>query len=141
MASLSSYKVHQVYQEKQLLVNNLINIFMKFTRFEEIIAWQKSKELSLLVYKELKNCRDYSFKDQIQRAAISIMNNIAEGYEKNSNKEFRNFLFISKGSSGEVRSMLYISRDLNYISDSIFKDLSSRAFEVSKIISGLIKSL
>lgn len=114
---------------------------MKFTRFEEIIAWQKSKELSLLIYKEFKNCRDYGFKDQIQRATISIMNNIAEGYERNSNKEFRNFLFISKGSSGEVRSMLYISKDLNYISNPVFIDLNNRVFEISKIISGLIKSL
>jgi four helix bundle protein len=114
---------------------------MKFTRFEDIIAWKKSKELSLLIYRELKNCRDYSFKDQIQRATISIMNNIAEGYERNSNKEFRNFLFISKGSSGEVRSMLYISKDLNYNTNSVFNDLSNRAFEISKIISGLIKSL
>ncbi len=119
----------------------LLTFFMKFTRFEEIIAWQKSKELSLLIYKELKNCRDFSFKDQIQRATISIMNNIAEGYERNSNKEFKNFLFISKGSAGEVRSMLYISKDLNYITDSLFSDLNHRAFEISKIISGLIKSL
>ena len=114
---------------------------MKFIRFEDIIAWQKSKELSLLIYKELKNCRDYSFKDQIQRAVMSIMNNIAEGYERNSNKEFRNFLFISKGSSGEVRSMLYIAKDLNYIPNPLFTDLNNRAFEISKIISGLIKSL
>ena len=69
------------------------------------------------------------------------MNNIAEGYERNSNKEFRNFLFISKGSSGEVRSMLYISKDLNYISNPVFIDLNNRVFEISKIISGLIKSL
>ena len=109
---------------------------MKFIRFEDIIAWQKSKELSLLIYKELKNCRDYSFKDQIQRAVMSIMNNIAEGYERNSNKEFRNFLFISK-----VRSMLYIAKDLNYIPNPLFTDLNNRAFEISKIISGLIKSL
>jgi|SRR3989344_3716505 len=114
---------------------------MKFVRFEDIIAWQKSKELSLLIYREFKNCRDYGFRDQVQRAVISIMNNIAEGYERNSNKEFRNFLFISKGSSGEVRSMLYISKDLGYISNPIFIDLKNRAFEVSKIISGLIKSL
>ena len=114
---------------------------MKFVRFEDIIAWQKSKELSLLIYREFKNCRDYGFRDQVQRAVISIINNIAEGYERNSNKEFRNFLFISKGSSGEVRSMLYISKDLGYISNPIFIDLKNRAFEVSKIISGLIKSL
>ena len=101
---------------------------MKFVRFEDIIAWQKSKELSLLIYREFKNCRDYGFRDQVQRAVISIMNNIAEGYERNSNKEFRNFLFISKGSSGEVRSMLYISKDLGYISNPIFIDLKNKAF-------------
>jgi len=84
---------------------------MQFTRFEDIIAWEKAKELTNNIYKIFKNNRNYSFKDQIQRATISIMNNISEGYEKMNNKEFRNFLSIAKGSVGEVRSMLYIARD------------------------------
>ena len=77
-----------------------------FNRFEEIIVWQKARELASEIYKCLRECRDYSFKDQLQRALVSIMNNIAEGFERKGNKEFKRFLFIAKGSSAEVRSML-----------------------------------
>src|SRR3990167_2925456 len=110
---------------------------MKFIRFEDIIAWQKSKELALLVYKLFKNCKDYEFKVQIQKAVISIMNNVAEGYERMSNKEFRNFLYIAKGSCGEVRSMTYIALEQKYINKNSFDDLNSRAIEISRILSGL----
>ncbi|MCG2712087.1 MAG: four helix bundle protein [Candidatus Omnitrophica bacterium] len=79
---------------------------MKVEKFEDIIAWQKAKKLTLDIYLEFKSCKDFGFKDQIQRAAVSIMNNTAEGFERNTNKEFRNFLFIAKGSCAEVRSML-----------------------------------
>ena len=96
---------------------------MKINRFEEILSWQKAKELSIIIYRCFSDCKDYSFKDQIQRASISIMNNIAEGFERKSNKEFKQFLFIAKGSAGEVRSMLLISSDLNFISQSKQKEL------------------
>lgn len=114
---------------------------MKFTRFEDIIAWQKAKDLTLLVYKLFKNCKDYEFKVQMQKAVISIMNNIAEGYERMSNKEFRSFLYIAKGSCGEVRSMTYVALELKYIEKNSFNDLNIRALEISRILSGLIKSL
>jgi len=114
---------------------------MKFTRFEDIIAWQKTKDLTLLVYKLFKNCKDYEFKVQIQKAVISIMNNIAEGYERMSNKEFRSFLYIAKGSCGEARSMTYVALELKYIEKNSFNDLNIRALEISRILSGLIKSL
>ena len=77
----------------------------------------------------------------MQRAAISIMNNIAEGFERNTNKEFRNFLFIAKGSCAEVRSMLYIAVRLNYINKDQFSLLANQAIEISKLLSGLIKTL
>ena len=77
-----------------------------FNRFEEIIVWQKARELTGLIYVNLRDCRDYAFRDQLQRASVSIMNNIAEGFERKGNKEFKRFLFIAKGSSAEVRSML-----------------------------------
>jgi len=80
---------------------------MKFDRFEEILGWQKAKELTINIYKSFSNCKDFAFKDQIQRASVSIMNNVAEGFERKSNKEFKQFLFIAKGSAGEVRSMLF----------------------------------
>ena len=114
---------------------------MKINSFEDIIAWKKSKELNLLIYKNFKSCRDFSFKDQIQRASVSIMNNIAEGYERGGNKEFRNFLYIAKGSSAEVRSMLDLSLDLKYINEPEFKKAYNLAVEISKILSGFIKTL
>jgi four helix bundle protein len=114
---------------------------MKIERFEEIISWQKSKELTLLIYSSFKNCKDFSFKKQIERASISIMNNIAEGFERQTNKEFKNFLYIAKGSCGEVRSMLGIAVDLKYIDGLTYKKLETKSIEISKLLSGLIKTL
>ena len=114
---------------------------MKFDSFEEIHAWQKAGALSVDVYSIFKDNKDFSFKDQIRRAAVSIMNNIAEGFERQSNKEFSRFLFISKGSCGEVRSMLYLAYKLNYITKIQFEDLKQRSTEISKMLSGLIKTL
>ena len=114
---------------------------MKIERFENIIAWQKGKDLIVEIYKLFKNNRDFSFVDQIKRASVSICNNIAEGFERKSNNELRHFLFIAKGSSGEVRSMLYIAKDLRYINEKDFESKSGLALEVSKILSGLIKTL
>ena len=114
---------------------------MKFTRFEDILAWQKAKELTLIIYRLFRDSKDFSFRDQIQRASVSIMNNIAEGYERKSNKEFERFLYISKGSVGEVRSMLYLALELEYISISENEKLYNTAIEISKMLSGLIKSI
>lgn len=109
--------------------------------FEDIIAWQKSKILTLEIYRAFNDCRDFAFRDQIQRASVSIMNNVAEGYERNGNKDFRNFLYIAKGSSAEVRSMLSIASALGYITEQDAKRFSNQAFEISKILSGFIKKL
>jgi len=114
---------------------------MKIVRFEDIIAWQKAKELTITIYKLLGNNRDFGFRDQILRAVVSIMNNIAEGFERKGNKEFKNFLFIAKGSCAEVRSMLYLALDLNYISKTSFDDLLLKTEEIARMISGLIKTL
>ena len=114
---------------------------MKIGSFEDIISWQKSQYLAKLIYKLFKLNKDYSFKDQIQRATISISNNIAEGFERKSNNEFRQFLFIAKGSCGEVRSMLYLALDFNYINKPEFLDLMLRIEEISRLLSGLIKTL
>ena len=85
---------------------------MKFDKFEDMLVWQKAKNLSKKIYKEFENSKDWGFKEQIQRAAVSIMNNIAKGYERSSNNEFKHFLFIAKGSCGETRSMLHLAKDL-----------------------------
>jgi len=114
---------------------------MTIQRFEDIIAWQKSKQLALLIYNVFDACKDYSFKDQIQRASVSVMNNIAEGFERKSDKEFKQFLFYAKGSCGEVRSMLYLAKDLGKINKTDFNVLFNLSEETSKIISGLIKTL
>jgi len=82
---------------------------MSIEKFENIIAWKKAEELTIVIYSQFKDCRDFSFRDQIQRASVSIMNNIAEGFERRTNKEFINFLYIAKGSGGEVRSMLNLA--------------------------------
>ena len=110
-------------------------------RFEDIVGWQKAKILTLEIYKSFRDSKDYSFRDQIQRASVSIMNNIAEGFERRGDKEFKKFLFISKGSCGEVRSMLDLALELKYVSKENFDYLYGYSVEISKILSGLIKSL
>ncbi len=114
---------------------------MKIDRFEDAIAWQKSKVLCIEIYKTFDMIKDFGFKDQIQRAAVSVMNNIAEGFERKSNKEFAHFLYMAKGSCGELRSMLILAKELNKITNEKQKELITLAKEVSKIISGLIKSI
>jgi len=114
---------------------------MGIQKFEEIISWKKSNDLILLIYRLFQNNNDFNFKNQIQRAAISIGNNIAEGFERKSNKEFIHFLYIAKGSCAEVRSMIYIAKELGYISQEEFNNLYNGLVEISKLLSGLIKSL
>ncbi len=117
----------------------------KFSSFEEILAWKKAREFNLEIYKIVEKSNsfssDFGLRDQIRRASISISSNIAEGYERDTTKEFLRFLFIAKGSSAEVRSQLYLAKDLNYISDGMFKNLNKKIIEISKLLSGLIKYL
>ncbi|MDI6778019.1 MAG: four helix bundle protein [Patescibacteria group bacterium] len=113
----------------------------KIESFEDILAWQESRELVLGIYKFFRNCRDYAFRDQIQRAAVSVMNNIAEGYERKGNKEFSKFLYIAKGSCAEVRSMLYVAHDLKYISKEDFSQHFEKTLKISRMLSNFIKRL
>lgn len=114
---------------------------MKFTCFEDIQVWQRSREFNLSLYQAFLGCKDYSFKDQILRASVSIMNNIAEGFERGSNPDFKKFLYIAKGSAGEVRSMIYLAQGLNYISLPKSTELRNASLELAKMLSGLIKVL
>jgi len=114
---------------------------MKIEKFEDIISWKKSQDLGVVIYRLFSKNKDFGFKNQIERAVISIGNNIAEGYERKSNKEFKQFLFIAKGSCGEVRSMLYVALRLEYISKNEFDLVISSSEEISKLLSGLIKTL
>jgi four helix bundle protein len=114
---------------------------MKFNRFEEMNVWQKGQELNLLSYKHFSKSKDYWFVNQFLRACISITNNIAEGFERKSNKEFKQFLYVSKGSAGEVRSMLYLAKELKYIDESVFTQMFELSISISKMLSALIKTL
>jgi four helix bundle protein len=114
---------------------------MKIERFEDIVGWQKAFSLAQIIYTIFSDCKDYAFKNQIQRAVVSIMNNIAEGFERKTNNEFRQFLYIAKGSCGETRSMIYLAKSLKYISDENASIIFKKSVEVSKILSGLIKTL
>jgi four helix bundle protein len=114
---------------------------LKITKFEEIIAWQKSQDFAVNVYEILEPLKDYDFKRQIQRASVSISNNIAEGFERGTNPDFKRFLFIALASNSEVKSMLYLALRLKFISQTDFGILYTQSVEISKIISGFIKSL
>lgn len=114
---------------------------MTIYQFEEIIAWQKSQDLAVKIYSIFRDSKDFGFKDQICRAAVSISNNIAEGFERSSDAEFSKFLFISAGSCGEVRSMVYLAQRLEYTTIEQKENLLAAVIEVSRLIKGLIKAL
>jgi four helix bundle protein len=114
---------------------------MKIVSFEDLVAWQKAQDLAVVIYREFKDSKDFSFKDQICRAAVSISNNIAEGFDRNSKKEFVRFLYIAKGSCAEVKSMMFLAYRLNYSLDDSFKSILDLCDEILKIIRGLIKSI
>ncbi|MDZ7785861.1 MAG: four helix bundle protein [Candidatus Saccharibacteria bacterium] len=109
--------------------------------FRDIKAWQKARHLRVEIYGLLQNNKDFSFRDQIQRASVSIMNNIAEGHSRRSPKAFSNFLLIAKGSAAEVESMLELGRSLEYFKTEDYYRLVENTDEISKILSGLLKSL
>jgi len=115
-----------------------------FKSFEEIGAWQDARLLSKQVYQITLQggwARDFSFRDQIRRAAISVVSNIAEGFDRDGNVEFRRFLTIAKGSAGEVKAQLYVALDIGYIDDTVFKETYELADKTSRMIGGLIKYL
>ena len=109
--------------------------------FEDLEIWQLARELTNYVYSDFRNCKDFSFKDQISRAGISIMNNISEGFCRNGNAEFRQFLKISKGSAGEVKSMYYIAEDQHYLIKETAFERRNRIQHLMNSIGGFIKYL
>ena len=110
-------------------------------QFEEMRIWQDGRILTGKIYRAFSSCKDYSFKDQIQRAAVSIINNISEGYERSSKAEFVRFLDIAKGSAGEVRNMLYLAQDLGYLEAKQSGELIAEVLAVTKGIGALRKYL
>ena len=117
---------------------------MTINRFEDLIAWQKARQLVAAVYGVTTKgafAKDYGLRDQVQRSAVSIMSNIAEGFDRGSHPEFHRFLVIAKGSCAEVRSQLYVALDCGYISQQDFDTIVALAQEVAKIIGGLRASV
>jgi four helix bundle protein len=114
---------------------------MTIQKFEDIIAWQKAQDLAVEIYSSFSQNRDYGFRDQIFRAVVSISNNIAEGFERAGDKEFSRFIHFSLGSCSEVKSMLYLSARLNYVSEEKAQKLIDQTSEIAKMIHGLNKHL
>jgi len=115
-----------------------------FKKFEEIEAWKRARELTKRVYAISGSgmfSRDFGLKDQIRRASVSVMSNIAEGYDRSGTGEFVQFLSTAKGSAAEVRCQLYVALDQKYISESSFTGLSDLATEAANMIGGLINYL
>ena len=116
----------------------------RIERFEDIEAWQAARELTNMVYSASKHgafSKDYRFCSQIQSAAVSIMSNIAEGFESQSNKTFIRYLYQAKGSAGEVRSQLYVALDQGYVTTAQFEKLYQKAVSTSRLIAGFIAYL
>lgn len=117
---------------------------MNFKSFEEIESWKKARVLNKLIYtitQQENFSKDFDLIRQIRRASVSISSNIAEGFERNTDKEFVHFLYVAKASAGEVRSQLYLANDLNYINNDDFNQLKEKVVEISRLIGGLIKYL
>jgi four helix bundle protein len=113
-------------------------------RFEDLKAWKLARVLTNRIYDFTvvgEFSRDFGLRDQMRKAAVSIVSNIAEGFERDGDKEFVQFLFVAKGSCGELRSQLYIAHDRRYVTDEEFSELFGATLEVSRMISGLIKYL
>ncbi|MCX6959673.1 MAG: four helix bundle protein [Verrucomicrobia bacterium] len=115
---------------------------MNFAKqFEDLEIWQESRRLYKVVYKLLEPCRDYSFRDQMQRASLSVMNNISEGFERRTAKDFAHFLDLAKASAGEVRSMAYAGEDVGIMNQSDAKDLRDGFATLSKRIAAFQRHL
>jgi four helix bundle protein len=117
---------------------------MVIKRFEEMKVWQDSRMITKHIYQISsmgKFAKDYGLRDQIQRASVSVMSNIAEGYERDSNREFIKFLGYSKGSIGEVRSLLYVALDNEYLTEAKFEELRDESIAISQQLSNFEKYL
>jgi four helix bundle protein len=110
---------------------------MAFQSFEELDVWQRGCRLAVDVFKTFTTCKNFTMQDQVQRSALSVPCNVAEGYERNSNKEFVGFLNIAKGSGGELRTQLYISRKLDFLNKPDFDRLVGESKQISKMLHGL----
>ena len=116
----------------------------KIEKFEDIESWKAAREVTRLIYSASLNehfSKDFALCNQMRRASVSILSNIAEGFERGGNKEFLQFLAVAKGSCGEVRAQLYVALDQNYIDEARFAFITGKLIEINRMISGLMKYL
>ncbi len=112
----------------------------RYARFEDLVVWQKARELTAAVYAVAVSrsfSRDFGLRDQMRRAAVSVMSNIAEGYERQQPGKFNQFLSIAKGSCAELRAQLYVALDAGYLARDTFDSLLDQAIEVGRVVGGL----
>jgi four helix bundle protein len=114
---------------------------MAFQSFEDLEVWQRGCRLAVDVFQTFASCHNFTMQDQVQRAALSVPSNVAEGYERDSNKEFVRFLNIAKGSCGELRTQLYISRKLNFLTKASFDGLVAESKGISAMLHGLARAV
>ena len=117
---------------------------MSVDRFESLEVWQKARKMVPWLYALTAHgglSKDFALRDQMRRAAISVLSNIAEGFERGGNREFAQFLYIAKGSAGELRAQVYVAADLNYIDDKACGEILRRLEQISRMLSGLISYL
>ncbi len=110
-------------------------------QFEDLHAWQKSKKLTILIYNSFNSKIEPNYRNQVRRAAISVMNNIAEGYERNTPNQYHYFLSVAKGSCGEVRSMLSLAEGLHYSDQSTILEIKNLSLEISNILFGMMEKI
>ena len=107
--------------------------------FENLEVWKRSSILAINIYRSLQGCKEYGLKDQVMRSAVSVSSNIAEGFERNFNRQFAQYLQIAKGSCGELRSQIFICRKIGILGEDLANRFYAEAAEISKMIYGLIK--
>jgi four helix bundle protein len=112
----------------------------KIGKFEDLQVWKEGMLLTTKIYTSLVNCSDFGLRDQMQRAAVSVPSNIAEGYERNSNKEFIQYLFIAKGSCAELRTQIYLAIKIGILNGSIGNELLELTKKISAMLMNLIKT-
>lgn len=113
----------------------------KIVKFEDLIVWQKAQDLAVEFYSIFKNSKEFDLRSQVIRAALSISNNIAEGFDRHSKKEFIRFLNIALASNSELKSMLYFLKRVELINETDAVKLFDNSIEISKLLNGLIKSI
>jgi four helix bundle protein len=113
---------------------------MKAESFEDLEVWKEGMRLTVEVYNLLNECRDYGLRDQMQRAAVSVPSNIAEGFERQTNKEFAQFLYIARGSAAELRTQLYLAIQLNVIDKKVGMELIDKTKKIASMLYRLIQA-